>query len=697
MKFRKPLSILLTAGILGSCAYESPEVWPCACNTGKEDLGLFPCVCDWGNMFKSDENQKTEPRKETKKAQVSRRQEQVYQPEEVVVKRRRVAPAPASSVQSTNQRYTQRTYVVANDMNDKVCREDLASVKLEYVDFRLQNAGQNYGTKLGDYRFRIFGCRRESKNVFLNQGRAMEKDMRFFDIFFENMNDLYPVVVDKNSALYSVSDHIRVPEYLLTAEITDYHMNICDEYDWNQAQKKDLRTGHSEITITWRLMDLCKTHVYWKGTTNGYGEVLNGEANGETLLVERAYQDALKQLPYAPGFEDQMLKRVSPEDLMEQQQCWDTYERKSDSFSCQYKKEMSCAANDPLYYDSPCVAEKRGSYDDGYRYQSEYEEYGSSRSKGFSSRAEVEEDGGVCSFGDAFEPVKPEENSAFVEDYWVDIPLDKDASQEVVENREIVEDSLMRDKNSLCVMAQQPYSKPSPETLYRVRASIVAVHNQSGKQGSGLLISDQFILTSADLLSKDANRFDIRTINGKEMSATAFRVNPNKNVALLLLDKKTNYKPLPMILDLPEVNKDVLMTLGMKDLSVSEGYLDSNAKVTGYRYSPEKGAEIMVNTRVQDQSLGGALLDKNANIVGIAHATKKVSNGPDLFIPIETALKALDLSFCNKAFVNDEPWKEEIPVEKVEPEKPKSTGLAAAIDNDKSDKAPEVMNAKEAK
>lgn len=279
----------------------------------------------------------------------------------MVERTRRVAPAPLPYCDEepvVRKKYTQRTFVAADVEAPQLTRDDLASLKLEYVDFRLENGGRQYDTKLGDYRFRIFGCRRESRNVFLNQGRAMEKDMRFFDIFFENMNDLYPVVVDRNSSLYQVSDRIRVPEYLLTAEIVDYHMNICDEFDWNNTKKKNARTGNSEITIVWRLMDLCKTHVYWKGMTNGYGDVMNGEPNGETLLVERAFKDALRQLPYVAGFEDQMTKRVSPEDLMAQQRCWDKLEQRAETFQCAYKKEISYVDDEPVEYESPCIEEE---------------------------------------------------------------------------------------------------------------------------------------------------------------------------------------------------------------------------------------------------------------------------------------------------------------------------------------------------
>ncbi|MFR8206463.1 MAG: hypothetical protein ACLU99_09085 [Alphaproteobacteria bacterium] len=82
----------------------------------------------------------------------------------------------------------------------------------------------------------------------------MQKDMHFFDIFFEQMNDYYPVVVDKSNPYYLESDRIETPEYIVTAEITDYFMNICDEFDWNNVKQNKLRSGTSEMTVTWRVM-----------------------------------------------------------------------------------------------------------------------------------------------------------------------------------------------------------------------------------------------------------------------------------------------------------------------------------------------------------------------------------------------------------------------------------------------------------
>lgn len=225
----------------------------------------------------------------------------------------------------------------------------------------------------------------------------------------------------------------------------------------------------------------------------------------------------------------------------------------------------------------------------------------------------------------------------------------------------------------------------TPQNLYKVRASIVSIENSKGKKGAGLIISDQYILTSADLINKEENNYKVKTINGIEFKANAFRVSPSKNVALMLLDGTTEFTPLPLNLELPEINKENFITLGLFDLDEGgEGYVDDGGKVIGYRYSEEKGAEIIVDTYTQSQSVGGALVDSRGNIYGIAHSGKRIEDTPDMFIPIETALKSLDVELCGRAFLNQVPPTIEKPV-------------STAIDSTKDFKEPEAMEKTERK
>ena len=196
------------------------------------------------------------------------------------------------------------------------------------------------------------------------------------------------------------------------------------------------------------------------------------------------------------------------------------------------------------------------------------------------------------------------------------------------------------------------------------------------------------MLISADLIVKDNNRYNLETINGGKLKATAFRINPSKNTALLVLDEKTKYTPLSLNLDLPDVGQNGFLALGLLDIDGSfengEGYLDNAGTVSGYRYSDEKGAQIIIDTFVQTVTIGGALIDEHGTINGFAADGKKTDDSPDLFIPTETALRSLGLSICGKPFTDKSPW------QKYKP-------LTEAILKNSGPKDPAVMDINERK
>lgn len=900
MKNKTILNLLIAAFALTSCSKESPELLPCMCDGTESTLGIFDCMC--------------EPMKKK----------------------------PVRRISYIKDERPMQTLIIDDEQRDAYLylhqrRDSFAPVKLEFVDFRIKKGRKydEFDTKLGNYRFRIFGCRRESKNVFLNKGRAMQKDMHFFDIFFEQMNDYYPVVVDKSNPYYLESDRIETPEYIVTAEITDYFMNICDEFDWNNVKQNKLRSGTSEMTVTWRVMNLTRDEVYCKGVTTGYGQISEGEPNGETLLVERAFEDALNKLPEVGCFNSTVSQRVRPDELARQLTVLKDIERRNQTFKDQYETELkgvsllqNCASGVATdaglrdksifehmgingngryvrgriesgrfvedatgtvvgYFDEKgnfvetsgskitgryengkfiedshgtivghyengkfiedgyiAIEESSGIYSDGrspieretlviadgiderhgikgsgYFIKGHYDEKGNfvedskgtvighyengkfvedssgvsvrgryvdgrfvedpngtvvghfdsqgrfvedsfgvkvvgryvdgrfiedssgnvighfdekgyfiedryiQESAGYSVReSAIDSTGGVNGSGNVTERsisyrerlahngrtaglvldqecraieindanctvVKNvEENVTIADDYWIDVPLNT-TDVLTIENRNMAEQAFANANNRFCIKNQAPYESLNPYNLYKIRASVVAVENARGKKGAGLIIADNLILTSADLMVKDNNNFNIQTINGKHLKATALRVNPNKNIAIFLLDQPTQFTPLPLSLQLPEVNRDILLTLGMLDLDKEgEGYIDNEGKVIGYRWSEERGAEIIVDTFVQSVALGGALIDKNGNIVGIAHESKKLDDSPDLFIPIETALKSVGMEICGREFSQKKP----AAIKTYE------TPLADAIDNS-GNKAPKVMKGSERK
>lgn len=751
---------------------------------------------------------------------------------------------------------------------------DFAPLQLEWVDFRIKKGrDRTYSRRLGNYRFRIFGCRRDQRHAVLNEGRIIQKDMEFIRIFEDKVSDCYNIVKIPNDVCLSGVNK-PLPEYVLTAEITDYFMNLCDEYDWKDAEKANLRTGSAQMTVTWRLMDLSKSNVLWKGESNGYSEVPDGEYNAEMILIERAFADAVDNLRQLPGFEDQLAVRQTPEDLEAQKQALIAMERMNDPVKCQYQPEIKqaqtlcplqenggtaadgqmctaqtepellsiCPADNPdcsgsieelggsagngqyaqdnqtLILDQPAqdysdtevavaevtpVEESGDTIDMGGSLNAREAEIADAAAKAENRTVQFDEFGNAielsggaedsgtppdfcpldadgnpqcgeqitveegnyeeeyaCEDGNFCEPsmfeflheedrscspspvpflhkenrgcepsifddlfgTKPscaleEEQEIMVEDF-IEQPYCQPESDLYIEESGGFEESGnfveedggvidfggavetdgqswtaldippeetqdMIERNQLCVVNRGPYDKLTPENIYKVRASVVGITNANGMKGAGLLISDQFVLTSADLIVKDNNRYRLKTINGVELSGRAVRINIKKNTALILLDEKTQFTPLSLNLELPEIGTGGYMALGLlEDSEGGEGYLDNNGKVSGYRYSDEKGAEIIVDTFVQTVTVGGALIDEHGTINGMSHAGKKFEDGPDLFIPITTAINSVGLEICGQE--NKAP---KVPMAVIKP-------VSTAIDGFTGSKEPKPMDKK---
>ena len=524
------------------------------------------------------------------------------------------------------------------EIEERKC-ENLAPFMLGHVDFRLKNAFNSNPSreKLGNYNFRIFGCRRFNKEAFLNEGRIMQKDMQFTAAFAEEVSDCYRIQqIPEDLCLQTTPTPL--PEYVLTAEITNYFMNVCDGYNWNNATETNLRNGTSEMTVKWRLMNLAQTNVVWEGTTTGYGEVEAGTENGEILLVERAFADASSNLQIAPGFEGQLSHRMTDEQMAAQRQALIEQERLLNPAKCMYQQQIEqiqCPA---------CTCSVPVEVDDVY--------------------VEVPQEEVTIL------PVCPIPTEIIVE------PEPVVVEEVAVEPADVVAEAAKEiDIDNLCIVDRPPYPSLTPENLYKVRASILSIINSRGEKGAGLLVSDSFVLTSADLIDGQNNTYRLKTINGKVLNGKAFRVNPTKNIALIKIGRAS-------------CRERDFMVLGMLDVenfADGENYLDNSGVIDGYRYTDDKGAEIILDTYVQDITIGGALIDQFGTINGIAHSSKKTEDGKDLFIPTETALRAVGLSICEKIYTTPSPWKTTVykPVTK-------------AIENPVS-KAPEAMSVKDRK
>ena len=245
----------------------------------------------------------------------------------------------------------------------------------------------------------------------------------------------------------------------------------------------------------------------------------------------------------------------------------------------------------------------------------------------------IDEDGNVISDG----------SCTIVDDNWVDL------------------DGYAVDAK-LCIVDRPPYTELSPENMLKIRGSVVEITNAKGKKGMGLVISDSFVLTSAGLVNKLQNTYDVKTINGDVLKAKAVRVNPSKNTALMHLEKPVTYTPIALNLDLPPIDQEGYISLGLldKDGEAAKNYMDDSGKIYGYRYSDTLGTEIIVDTLVQKVAVGSVLIDKLGTVNGISNSAKQTEEGMDLFIPTETALRSVGLSICEKLYDKKSPWEKTV-------------------------------------
>lgn len=818
---------------------------------------------------------------------------------------------------------------------------DLASFQLEWVDFRIRDGrSDTFSRNLGNYRFRLFGCRRFSKKAKLNEGRIIQKNMQFIDIFEDIVGDCYNIVKVPSELCLRDQDY-EAPEYILTAEITDYFMNVCDGYDWNNAAKEDRRTGSAEMTVTWRLMDLTKSKVLWKGETTGYSELQEGEYNGEIALIEQAFADASSNIKGLPEFENQLAVRVDPDTLEQQKTTLLAQEQAADPVKCKVpaQKAETC----PLV-DEKGNAVSMGGYADGTNAAKgqngqqqctmpaeilEYEgqerlsgdtdaiplEFGTGRKQipyaensgsicygynndadmfnlnaatigseinnsgdlvdnngGTNGRGYIIGDGGAASGGgynltdnggicDAtltsyLDPVEENacENPLFgapgqecdpslmsfmnaeqecsnrlmeqtiigslepqpqiclfgsdevtsaggiskdsgyyipevetvttnvetkptgdwlpyelptemreadadavtenagqmasgtnIDDYASAAETEKTVSPEVYKTEiynketivtrpilpvcppettepeyvietapdgqevhvptcyieggngisdrqtsttsqpEVIERGNYRTADHFCIENVAPYPDMRPENLYKVRASMMSIRNDSGQENAGLLIADNLILTTADIIDGKTEVYDVETINGVKEKAQVVRINVKKNTALLQTDKEMYFRPLSLNMELPPVGRGGFMSLGLLNNAEGENYLDDKGQIKGYRFSDERGTEIITDTFVQTVSSGGALIDEKGVVTGLASRRRNFGDSGDLFSPIQDAINSVGLEVCGQA----EPFTQ-APTAVLKP-------VSSAIDGFTGSKEPAAMSAKKRK
>lgn len=180
--------------------------------------------------------------------------------------------------------------------------------------------------------------------------------------------------------------------------------------------------------------------------------------------------------------------------------------------------------------------------------------------------------------------------------------------------------------------------------------AIVMVQGGVG-HGSGFFITEQgHILTNAHVVG-DARRVRIVLQNGEHYPAEILRKHKARDVALLRLEMMpTHGKPhiLPIRTQWPAISEQVYaigapLSRRFQD-TVTHGIISAHRK--NFTLANRQFDFLQADVRIHGGNSGGPLLDQYGNVVGMSvsgYVENLSETGLNLFIPIESALRTLDI------------------------------------------------------
>lgn len=555
----------------------------------------------------------------------------------------------------------------------------LAPIKLEYVDFKISRnrTVDEWGKNIGQYTFNLFGCRRMQKDLILNQGRVMRRDMKFFDVFFEELNDIFPVVTDKDNRYFPYSIGDKIPGYVVSAEIKDLYVNACDHYDWRTRNYPHLRSGSAEIKVLWRITTPFDRKLVWEGQTSGYASIKDPIKDGEIRLIEKAFGDSLVRMTGMPGVIETLRNKPDEEDLLQEKLAYEkllenhrqnrrslvsSYRRNRLFFYGEDKKKVKFTSLDRL----------AGRLEDITSEQLEIEQLKKTMESALTEEQKAQAQKKLASLQEKLAEKGKDIDSdlqsslygrllkekamesgiygrllpasskliRLFETFDVGSPLGQSAFDSFIKAPNLAKYGFdVTPEGWITINNEKPFRYLTPQRIYRVRSSVVAITG-GGDVSSGVLIAPSLILTNFTAAAK-APSVKVRFLDGREISALVLRVSKMSDAALLYIapeNRETGNWPLPLRIDLPDVGEK-FYAVGTPMRGGYEGALEPG-KVSGYRYT-DFGVEILTDTTVQSVTLGGILVDESGNAIGIAHAGKSVYGNDDAFIPIGDAFHLL--------------------------------------------------------
>lgn len=171
-----------------------------------------------------------------------------------------------------------------------------------------------------------------------------------------------------------------------------------------------------------------------------------------------------------------------------------------------------------------------------------------------------------------------------------------------------------------------------------LRAAVVTLETPSGS-GSGFYIDREgYLLTNVHVV-KGAKFVKVKMQNGDKLVAQVLKLNERSDVALLKTPA-VDLEPLNLRATTLDVGEDVFAIgspLGVLTNSMTRGVLSADRTLQGRRV-------LQSDAAVTFGSSGGPLLDADGRVVAITQGGVEAGKGFNFFIPIQDALRALELS-----------------------------------------------------
>ena len=171
-----------------------------------------------------------------------------------------------------------------------------------------------------------------------------------------------------------------------------------------------------------------------------------------------------------------------------------------------------------------------------------------------------------------------------------------------------------------------------------LRAAVVTLETPSGS-GSGFYIDREgYLLTNVHVV-KGAKFVKVKMQNGDKLVAQVLKLNERSDVALLK-SPAVELEPLNLRASTLDVGEDVFAIgspLGVLTNSMTRGVLSADRTLQGRRV-------LQSDAAVTFGSSGGPLLDAEGRVVAITQGGVEAGKGFNFFIPIQDALRSLDLS-----------------------------------------------------